>query len=78
MRIPGMPVGVAGGELVVELLDMGVDAANVDIDMGVGVDAVVGVEAWHEKLSETHRRGADRVRVRALEHAERAADAGNA
>ena len=47
-----MPVGVAGGELVVELLDMGVDAANVDIDIGVGVgvDAVVGVEAWHEKL----------------------------
>lgn len=42
-----MPVGVAGGELVVELLDMGVDAANVDIDIGVGVgvDAVVGVEA---------------------------------
>jgi len=45
MRIPGMPVGVAGGELVVELLDMGVDAVNVDIDIGVGVDAVVGVEA---------------------------------
>ena len=47
-----MPVG---GELVVELLDMGVDAVNVDIDIGVGVDAVVGVEAWHEKETREER-----------------------